>query len=126
MKKFITALILLSGILVFSSIHAWKISELTNEIRLQNDEIYTAVQREEWEAAVQRLEEVQQTWDKSRLWISITIPSPDIEELEISLKQSVEYAKAQDISGFVGEFIMFRQLLLHLPHHEGFDVEEIL
>lgn len=126
MKKFITALILFAIILIFGGIHAWKISDLTNEIKLRNDEIYTAVQREEWGTAVQRLEEIQQEWDKSRLWISITIPTPEIEELEISLKQSIEYAKSEDLSGFVGEFIMFRQLLLHLPHHEGFDVEEIL
>lgn len=126
MKKFITALILFAAILIFGCIHTWKITSMTNDIAALNTEIYNAAQQEDWQTAVTRLEEIQQSWDKNRLWISITISTTEIEELEISLKQSIEYAKRKDVSGFTGEFTMFRLLLNHLPHHEGFDVEEIL
>lgn len=126
MKKFITALILLAVILIFGGIHTWKISTLTTKIDALNSEISAALQNEDWKTAVSLLQEVKQNWDKNRLWVSVTIPTTEIEELEISLKQSLEYAALEDSSGFVGEFIMFRHLLEHLPHHEGFDIGEIL
>lgn len=126
MKKFITALILFAAILIFGFIHTWKITSMTDEIIALNAETYSAAQQEDWQTVTTLLENVQQNWDKNRLWVSITIPTPEIEELEISLKQSLEYAKLEDASGFTGEFTMFRLLLNHLPHHEGFDIEEIL
>lgn len=126
MKKFITALILFAAILVFGCIHTWKITGLTDEITSLNTEIYASVQQEDWQTAAAQLEKIQQIWDKNRLWVSVTISTTEIEELEISLKQSIEYAKLEDASGFTGEFTMFRLLLNHLPHHEGFDIEEIL
>ncbi len=126
MKKFITALILLAVILILGGVHTWKISSLTKEIETLTAETYSAAQQEDWQTVTERLESVQQNWDSNRMWVSVTIPTPEIEELEISLRQSLEYAKLEDASGFTGEFTMFCLLLEHLPHHEGFDIEEIL
>ena len=56
----------------------------------------------------------------------MTIKTNEVEEIEISLRQSRAYAELGDKEDFIGEFIMFRMLVEHLPHQEGLSINELL
>ena len=126
MKKFVTALVLLALILLGGTLHTCKVVRLADDIKALSRTVTDAYTAGRWEDAVVSLEQIHRRWEKDKLWASLTIPTRELEEIEISLNQSIEYAKIADESGFVGEFVMFEMMLEHLPHHEGFDLKEIL
>ena len=72
------------------------------------------------------LDKVEKEWKKHRVWAALTISTEDIEQLEISLEQSKAFAKIEEKADFLGEFIMFSKLVEHIPHREGFHIEEVL
>ena len=81
---------------------------------------------EEWEDAEKTLKEIRKKWEEKSIWTSLTIETNELEQIEVSLRQSEKYAKLRDKEKFIGEFTMFSTLVEHIPHHEGFHIEEIL
>lgn len=112
--------------LTFIGVHAYVIKNLADDITGRCNEIKKLVSENNWEKTEKKLDEIHELWHKKRLWTSLTISTKDIEQLEISLEQSREYARLGAKCDFMGEFIMFSMLLDHLPHQEGFHIEEIL
>lgn len=116
-------LILLSG---FISFHTYEICALSNDVSRLCGGIESALENDDWDSVCSDTEKLRSRWDKSRLWASLTIDTAKIEEIEISLRQSAEYAKLKSKEDFVGEYYMFKLLVEHLPHQEGFSIEELL
>ena len=117
-------ILLLSG--AFVGVHTYKILKLNEDTTILCDQAEREFRQRDWNGLEKSLSEIQKRWDKSRFWASLTIDTDEIEEIEISLKQSMEYAKEEEASDFIGEFTMFRMRLSHLPHQEGFSIEELL
>ena len=126
MNRTATAICILILLTAFISFHTYKIFALDKDVSQICTEIETALEKNDWDSVIQNVDNLHERWDKSRFWACLTIDTAKIEEIEISLNQSSEYAKLRDKEDFMGEFIMFKMLVQHLPHQEGFDAEELL
>lgn len=126
MRVFAVSLALLLIITSFIGIHARVIRNMSEEISASCAEAEALAHNEGWSDVLGELYEIRRIWDKHRMWASLTISTKDIEQLEISLTQSIKYAELGEKSDFMGEFTMFSMLVRHLPHQEGFHIEEIL
>ena len=110
----------------FVGIHTYQIVQLNKDTRILCEEVEADFRKEDWNGVSGNLQKLQSRWDKSRFWACLTIETREIEEIEISLKQSMKYAQVQAKPDFIGEFTFFRMQLSHLPHQEGFSAEELL
>lgn len=126
MKKFIAILLvfaILTGVIVVHSIVMYRFGEDAKKLC---GKIETLAENDKWENVSKELKNLKKLWDEKRLWASLTMRTNVIEEIDTSLAQSESYAKIKQKPDFLGEFIMLRLLLEHIPHQEGLHIEEIL
>jgi len=126
MKAFISAIAIFAAICIFIGIHAFVMVSLANDISAECNRVYTLAADSRWDEAIDKIDHIRSLWDKKRTWASLTISTKEIEQIEISLTQSRAYAELKQKPDFFGEFIMFEKLVEHIPHQEGFHIEEIL
>ncbi len=126
MKAFISAIAIFTAICVFIGVHAFIMISLANDISAECEKVHTLANNDRWDETIRKLDRIRSIWDKKRTWAALTISTKDIEQIEISLTQSRAYAELKQKPDFFGEFIMFEKLLEHIPHQEGFHIEEIL
>lgn len=126
MKVFISSILILAIMMTFIGIHAFVMKNLADNIRPLCLEAQTLAIDGNWALVKENLDKIHSIWHKKRLWTSLTINTNEIEQIEISLEQSRRYATLHETSDFLGEFIMFSMLIEHIPHQEGFHIEEIL
>ncbi|MBQ2890786.1 MAG: DUF4363 family protein [Clostridia bacterium] len=126
MKKFVVSFIVffvLLSLIIFHSVSMLRLGENIDKLCNRAEKLATA---EKWEEAEKTLKEIRKKWEEKSIWTSLTIETDELEQIEVSLRQSEKYAKLRDKEKFVGEFTMFSTLVEHIPHHEGFHIEEIL
>lgn len=123
MRLSIALLIVMCG---FIGVHGYVMTKMGASLGQKNEQIKIFAQKDDWESVQRLLSEVSREWEKYSTWASLTISTEDIEQLEISLEQAKAFANLKAKSDFFGEFIMFSRLLDHIPHREGFHIEEIL
>lgn len=126
MNRLLVALCLFLLAVGFVAFHTHEVLALHEDIASISNQIEDEFSREDWQAVSRDVQKLQERWDKSRFWASLTIETEKIEEIEVSLRQSARYAELKAKPDFIGEFIMFRMLSEHLPHQEGFDIKELL
>lgn len=126
MKKFLAlcaSFVILLVLIIFHSVSMMRLGEdigKLSEIAIKNAE------KEEWQSVRKNMNEINQLWEEKSLWTALTIKTNELEEIEISFRQSEKYAELEDKKMFLGEFIMFSNLVKHIPHQEGFHIEELL
>ena len=123
MKLSIAILIVMCA---FIGVHGYIMNKMEASLSEKSILIKNFALKDDWENTRKLLDEVDQEWKKYSTWASLTISTEDIEQLEISLEQAKTFAVLEEKSDFLGEFIMFSMLLDHIPHREGFHIEEIL
>ncbi len=126
MKFFIVAIVLLVILCVFVGVHSYIMINMARDIGEICNRVNSLADAENWTAVSGELDKIQEIWEKKRIWTSLTIETSNIEQIEIALRQSEAYARLGEKSDFVGEFTMFTMLVNHIPHQEGFHIEEIL
>ncbi len=126
MKAFISAIAIFTAICLFIGIHAFIMVSLANDISAECKQVHSLANVDRWDETVKKIDLIRKLWDKRRTWASLTISTKEIEQIEISLTQSRAYAELKQKPDFFGEFIMFEKLVEHIPHQEGFHIEEIL
>ncbi len=126
MNRVITALCILVLAAGFVGFHTYKVLDLDKDISEICDRVEDQFKREDWNGIQEGLRQLDSRWNESRFWSCLTIDTAEIEEIEISLQQSIRYAEIHSKEDFIGEFVMFRMKLGHLPHQEGFSIEELL
>ncbi len=126
MKLFIAALIMLIVIGLFIGIHAYVMTRLSSNIDELCLTAKALAQAEKWNEVQHEINRIKSVWDKSRLWSALTISTNEIDKIEISLRQSMEFAKVGAKPDFFGEFTMFHMLVNRISLKEGFHLEEIL
>lgn len=120
MKLVWLAVVVLVFMCVFIGVHSYIMARMGAVIGEKCTRIEALAKNDEWDKVNNLLRDVEDEWKKYNGWASLTISTEDIEQLEISLNQSQAFAELNDKSVFLGEFIMFSQLLQHIPHREGF------
>ena len=123
MAAVICIFILLVGFIGF---HFYQIRKLDKDVSGICEKIEEDFDENNWQAIQNQLDQLQQRWNKSRFWACLTIDTAQIEEIEISMRQSMKYAQIGTREDFIGEFIMLQMQMKHLPHQEGFSIEELL
>lgn len=126
MKAFIASVAILAAICLFVGIHAFVMIDLASDIDKVCVETAQLAQNDSWDEVLKNLDRIDEIWKGRRFWAALTISTKNIEEIEISLAQSRSFATLRQKPDFFGEFIMFQKLLEHIPHQEGFHIEEIL
>ena len=126
MKKFIISIILFFVLTAFIITHSVVMLNFGKEAKALSDTIKKSAQADNWEKVEKDMEKFEKLWGNKRFWASITLKTPLIEEIDISMEQSIVYAKNKAKPDFLGEFIMLGKLIEHIPHQEGFHIEEIL
>ncbi len=106
--------------------HSYIMTRMGRTLAEKNERIEILAQNEDWAAALSALDEAADEWEKYSLWAALTISTEDIEQLEIALAQAKKHAELGQKADFFGEFVMFSKLVEHIPHREGFHIEEIL
>lgn len=126
MKKFIAVLIIffiLTALIIFHSFIMHSFGKDAADICRS---IEDSAKQDDWNEVLKDLKKLNDLWQKRRFWAALTIRTNVIEEIDISLKQSLSYAKIKAKPDFLGEFIMLQGLMEHIPHQEGLHIEEIL
>lgn len=126
MKFFIAAILLLVILCGFVGVHSYMMIDMSKDISKICNRVDSLADSEKWEEVIKELDKIEKIWDKKRIWTSLTIETKNIEQIEIAFRQSMAYARLGEKSDFVGEFTMFAMLVNHIPHQEGFHIEEIL
>lgn len=126
MKLVRLAILVLVLMCIFIGVHSYVMAQMGRVIGEKCDRVEVLAKNDQWDEVNRLLTDIENEWKKYSGWASLTISTNDIEQLEISLKQSQAFAELKDKSVFLGEFIMFSQLLQHIPHREGFHWKEIL
>ena len=126
MKKFVTLCIFLAALLVLIIVHSVSMINLGKSIGNLSEKVIENAEKEKWENVIADMNEINRLWEEKSIWTALTIKTNELEEIEISFKQSCKYAELTEKEMFLGEFIMFSELVKHIPHHEGFHIEELL
>ncbi len=126
MKVFLVSIAIFVVICTVIGIHSYVMTNMGNGIGEKNEKIEKAALAEDWDTVLNLVEEVEKDWDRYSLWAALTISTEDIEQLEIALNQAKTFARIKQKADFFGEFVMFSKLVEHVPHREGFHIEEIL
>ena len=126
MKKFVISVLIflvLTGFIIF---HSVEMLNFGKEMETIAEVIKTSAQDEDWDAVRKDLKKFEKLWMEKRTWATLTIKTTVIEDIDISLEQSKTHAQNETKPDFLGEFIMLKRLVEHIPHQEGFHIEEIL
>ena len=123
LKTVICVLIIISLII---SVHIYKIYNLVDTIEGLSDMVISEYEKGSWENVSENLDKIDEKWKKNRLWVCSTMSTKQIDEIEISLRQSKEYARLSAKEDFIGEFCMFRLCIEHIIMQEGITLNELL
>ena len=126
MKRIIIVLIALAIVVGVTMIHFHKIMEISHQTEALTARIYEEYDRENWEEIDKLMDGLHNVWYSNRLWASVTLRSNQIDEIEISLEQCIEYSKSVPRENFIGRFKMFCLMTEHLPAQKGVSLGELL
>ncbi len=126
MKRVIITVIMLALAVGFIVYHNTVVSRLDERIDRTYETVIGAFEKEDFEKITAELESLQKEWDDAQSWIGMTLDTDMLEEIDISLKQSIEYSKIAAKEDFIGEFVMFNQCVKHLTYYERLSVESLM
>ncbi|MBR5155375.1 MAG: DUF4363 family protein [Clostridia bacterium] len=126
MKVLWAAIAIFVAFCIVIGVHSYVMGTMGKVMNEKNQEVVNVAFADDWQRVAKLLDDIEEEWDKYRIWAALTISTDDIEQLEISLSQAKAFARLEQKSDFFGEFIMFSKLVEHIPHREGFHIEEIL
>lgn len=126
MKVLTAALIMLLVICIFIGIHTYVMSKFSSDINRICETTEDLAMSENWKGVQHEINNIKSIWDKARIWAVLTISTNEIDKIEISLRQSLAFAKLGAKPDFFGEFTMFHMLINRIPLKEGLHLEEVL
>ena len=126
MKVFWITVAIFVIICILIGSHSYIMTHMGKSIADINTEVEKAAYNNDWNRVLSLLDDAEKEWERHSFWASFTISTEDIEQLEIALNQAKTFAKLEQRADFFGEFVMFSMLVEHIPHREGFHIEEIL
>ncbi len=126
MKRIYGALAVLAVIIVITTLHICNTMSVSNKISEISEAVYKDYYNEDWDKVQAGVEEMADIWHRNRLWACSTLSTKQVDEIDISIEQSLIYSKVKAKDNFIGEFRMFCMLIEHLPKQEGPSIYELL
>ena len=125
MKVLRLSIIILICMCIFIGVHSFRMSKMEKSISEMGNSVKELAINDSWDKVSEMISEIKNEWNRYKNWAALTISSENIEQLEISLHQAQTFAQIHKKSDFLGEFIMFSQLVEQIAHREGLYWEEI-
>ncbi len=126
MKRVIITIVMMALAVGFIVYHNFKVSDLDDEVNNVYGTVIDAFENDDFDTIISELEELKGKWEDAQTWIGMTIDTDQLEEIDISLKQSIEYAKISAKEDFIGEYVMFNQCIKHLTYYERITPESLM
>ncbi len=126
MKRVIVTVVMLTLVVILICFHYQKMSDIDKLVDETYIAVMTAYEDDDFQKISDKLSELKSVWDDDKTWIGITADTDQMEEIEISLLQSAKYAEIADKEDFIGEFVLFNQLIKHLSYYERITAESLL
>ena len=126
MKRIYGALAVLAVIIAITALHIYKTMSVSNRISEISEAVYRDYYNEDWDKVQSGVEEMADIWHRNRLWACSTLSTKQVDEIDISIEQSLIYSKVRAKEKFIGEFRMFCMLIEQLPKQEGPAIYELL
>ncbi len=126
MKVLRLSIVVLICMCIFIGVHSFRMSKMEKSISEMGDSVKKLAINNSWDEVSQMISEIENEWNRYKNWAALTISSENIEQLETSLHQAQIFAQIHRKSDFLGEFIMFSQLVDQISRREGLYWEEIL
>lgn len=126
MKRVIVTAVMLALVLILICFHYHKMSDIDKLVDETYSTVMTAYEDDDFETILDELNKLKSTWDNDKTWIGMTADTDQMEEIEISLLQSIKYAEIADKEDFIGEYALFNQLIKHLSYYERITAESLL
>ncbi len=126
MKLYITIILLAILMLAAGIFSINSLTETTKDITRNFNNIYQAIDNQEWEAAETQITKAEQLWNKHKKWWTVVIDHQEIDNIGVSFAKLGEYIKSRDKALSSGEFIVLKQFLEHIPEKETINLKNIL
>ena len=110
---------------IFIGVHSFRMSKMEKSISEMGESVKELAINDSWDEVSQMISEIENEWNGYKSWAALTISSENIEQLETALHQAQTFAQIHRKSDFLGEFIMFSQLVEQIARREGLYWEEI-
>lgn len=125
MRRVIAAAVIFAVIMGVTVVHTTKTIKLASDIQNMAENVYQGYEEKDWDKIRGGTDKIKQKWNQSHNWAYVTLSTDQIDDIEVSLEQSIAYAKAEADENFIGEFTMFCMLIDHLPKQEAFSFGEL-
>ena len=125
MKVLRLSIIILICMCIFIGVHSFRMSKMEKSISEMGNSVKELALNDSWDEVSEMISKIKNEWNRYKNWAALTISSENIEQLEISLHQTQTFAQIHKKTDFLGEFIMFSQLVEQIAHREGLYWEEI-
>lgn len=125
MRRVVVSAIIFVVIIGVAFIHGTRMIKLASDIQSMAEDIYVGYEEKDWNMVREGTGEIKKKWESSHIWAYVTLSTDRIDDIEISLEQSMAYAQEEADENFIGEFTMFCMLIDHLPKQEAFSFGEL-
>lgn len=105
--------------------HSHYISQTAQHLTDKLSQVDEQLRLERWEAAIAEMEQLKQEWLETRQWWSVLLKHQEMDELEISLKQSEVYINAKNLTLSTAELSALRLLIDHISDTEILSFQNI-
>ena len=90
------------------------------------DEIEQNLQREQWDVAQKKFQELVTYWDGKSKWWTVIIDHQEIDNIEFSMARIGAYLEKKSDHLVWGELAELRLMIQHIPEKEAFKIQNIL
>ncbi|MBZ4687534.1 MAG: hypothetical protein PWQ96_913 [Clostridia bacterium] len=126
MKLYGTLIFLVVLIVAFGIFTSNFLTETTKDITSNFDNVYTAINNENWKLAQQQIAHSEKLWNKHKKWWTVFIDHQEIDNIDMSFVRIGEYIKYHNKALSSGELVVLKQSFEHIPEKEVVNLKNIL
>jgi len=126
MKLYGTLIFLVVLIVAFGIFTSNFLTETTKDITSNFDNVYTAINNENWKLAQQQIAHSEKLWNKHKKWWTVFIDHQEIDNIDMSFVRIGEYIKYHNKALSSGELVVLKQSFEHIPEKEAVNLKNIL
>lgn len=103
-----------------------QIQNTTRLMRNHLEAVEQSVSTQKWEASESELSSAQQSWTKTKTWLSILLDHQEIDTIDLTMKRLGKYLETKDVTLSLGEVSALKFLFEHISDAELFTLENII
>jgi hypothetical protein len=116
----LTVLIIVGGCLTLYALNSESQRLSSSLSSLEKD-----IENQNWDEAVEKLEEFHTKWDKTSLMWSMLVDHYEIDNIELVVSGLISYVKTHDKNEALSHMSSLKTLIKHIPAKESFTLQNI-